>query len=366
MRLKQFSGWAAVSFISVFHIFVLISCSRCVLPGSDDFPDSIVFMSYNVQNIFDDSDNGTEYPEFDPAGGEWGTSEYNTRLFNLSEVIRRSVSGGPDVVALQEIENRRVAEDLVDNYLKGMGYRYLIVTDTEESAIQLGFISRLEFDCIRVHEILLDGQITGRPILEISIVSDAGAFIIFNNHWKSKLGGAEETEPARIAAAAVLKRRIFELVSDDPLADIIVLGDLNENWDEYSRTGEGYITALIPLEDIVLPDPAGPILITGSREAISCVSTADAAEPESIVLYSPWPGEVSESGSYVYNDTWQTIDHILINSGMFNSIGFEYESSCVLKDDYLLNSYGYPLKWRTETGYGFSDHLPVILRIKRE
>lgn len=322
-------------------------------------------MSYNVQNIFDDSDNGTEYPEFDPGRGEWGTSQYNTRLFNLSEVIRRSVSGGPDVIALQEIENSRVAEDLVENYLKGMDYNYIIVTDTEDSAIQLGFISRLKFDEIKVHQIFLDGYNTGRPILEASIVTDSGTLAVFNNHWKSKLGGSEETEPARIAAATALKRRILELSSGNPQVDIVVFGDLNENWNEYRLIGEDYITALMPFDDIILPDPAGPILITGSRDVISYDSTVDVIGPKPIILYSPWCTDSEMSGSYVYNDTWQTIDHILMNSGLFDGFGFEYESFRVLKDDYLLNTLGYPLKWRTETGYGYSDHLPLILVIKQ-
>ena len=317
-------------------------------------------MSYNVQNIFDDSDNGTEYPEFDPGGGQWGTSQYNTRLFNLSEVIRSSVSGSPDIIALQEIENSRVAEDLVENYLKGMDYNYIIVTDTEDSAIQLGFISRIEFDEIMVHQIFFDGHTIGRPVLEISIVTDAGTLTIFNNHWKSKLGGEEETEPERIAAATTIKRRILELSSDDPLAGIVVLGDLNENWDEYRRIGGEYITALMPLDDISSPDMSGPILITGSEDEFD-----SSIAPESIILYSPWCGDTDESGSYVYNNIWQTIDHVLMNSGMFNSVGLEYESFRVLKDDYLLNTSGYPLKWRTETGYGYSDHLPLILVIKR-
>ncbi|MCK5674323.1 MAG: endonuclease/exonuclease/phosphatase family protein, partial [Spirochaetales bacterium] len=151
-------------------------------------------MSYNTQNIFDDTDNGTEYPEFDPSGGEWGTSEYNTRLFNLSEIIRRSVDRGPDLIALQEIENERVAEDLVEGYLKGLGYNYIIVTDTEDSAIQLGFISRLELNNIKVHHILSNGKLLGRPILEVSVTVKENTVYVFNNHWKSKLGGAEETE----------------------------------------------------------------------------------------------------------------------------------------------------------------------------
>ena len=64
-------------------------------------------------------------------------------------------------------------------------------------------------------------------------------------------------------------------------------------------------------------------------------------------------------------DIWKTIDHILLSPGMFNGKGFEYESFRVFKDDFLLNTWGYPLSWRTETGYGYSDHLPILLVVKQ-
>lgn len=362
MRKKQFPGQIVIFFILSIFLLIFISCTRCVLPGLDSFSDRIVFMSYNTQNIFDDIDNGTEYPEFDPSGYEWGTSQYNTRLFNLSELIRRSVSGGPDLIALQEIENERVVEDLVEGYLKGMGYNYNIVTDTGGSAIQLGIISRFELNNIKVHQILSDGKLIGRPILEASVIIDTSIIHVFNNHWKSKLGGAEETEFARIAASSLLSRRITELYSIDPMVEIVVLGDLNENWDEYRRNKGEYITALIPFEDKPPVDITGSILITGSEDAVSCVSSEDVMEQT--LLYSPWCTYTEENGSYVYNDSWETIDHVLLNSAMFNGTGFEYNSFSVVMDDFLLNTWGEPLSWKTETGYGYSDHLPILLEIK--
>ncbi len=360
MRNKQLSGQIVIFFILSIFIFLIISCTRCVLPGFDSFSGRIVFMSYNTQNIFDDTYNGTEYPEFDPSDNEWGTSEYNTRLFNLSEIIRRSVRGGPDLIALQEIENERVAVDLVEGYLKGMGYNYIIVTDTEDSAIQLGFISRFELVNIKVHQILRDNKTIGRPVLEASMIIDTNTVYIFNNHWKSKLGGAEETEPARIASASLLSRRINDLSSGDPLAKIVVLGDLNENWDEYSRNTGDYITALIPLEDMPAFDISGSILITGNKDNLSMEQDSGL-----ISLYSPWSTYTENNGSYVYNDSWETIDHILLNSAMFNGMGLEYKSFKVMLDDFLLNTWGEPLSWRTETGLGYSDHLPVILVLEK-
>jgi endonuclease/exonuclease/phosphatase family metal-dependent hydrolase len=365
MRKKQLSGQMVIFFILLCFLFLVISCTRCVLPDIGNYSNRIVFMSYNTQNIFDDTDNGTEYSEFDPSSGEWGTSQYNTRLFNLSEVIRRSVSGGPDIIALQEIENKRVAEELVEGYLKGLGYNYIVVTDTEGSAIQLGFVSRYELNKVKVHQILKDDKATGRPILEVSVDIDSNTLYVFNNHWKSKLGGAEETEPARIASSALLSRRIKELQKADPMAEIVILGDLNENWDEYIRVNGNYITALIPLEDKPSVDITGSILITGSKDAMACVYPANPIEQDSVLLYDPWCTYSEIGGSYSYNNSWETIDHVLLNPAFFNGENFEYINSRIVTDDFILNSWGLPLSWKTETGYGYSDHLPILLVLEK-
>lgn len=358
MRKKQFKGQIVIFFIIFLIIF--ISCTRCVLPGSDSLKNRIVFMSYNTQNIFDDTDNGTEYPEFDPSNNGWGISQYNTRLFNLSETIRRSVSGGPDLIALQEIENERVALDLVEGYLQGLGYDYIAVTETDGSAIQLGFISRFELKNIKVHQILRNGKLAGRPILEASLVLGTDIIHVFNNHWKSKLGGAEETEPSRIASAALLSRRIDGLQTTDPLVEIVVLGDLNENWDEYHRNNRSYPTALIPYEVNPSPSITGSILVLEDKNSFSNLQDSGL-----ILLFSPWCTYTERYGSYVYNDSWETIDHILLNSSMFNDKGFEYKSFSVIDDDYLLNTWGTPLSWKTQIGYGYSDHLPILLILER-
>jgi endonuclease/exonuclease/phosphatase family metal-dependent hydrolase len=361
MRNKQFSGQRVIFFLVLVFPLILISCTRCVLPSSDKTGDEIVFMSYNVQNIFDDSDNGTEYSEFDPSNSDWGTSQYNTRLFNLSEVIRRSISGGPDVIALQEIENYRVAEDLVSAYLKGMGYKSIIVTDTEGSAIQLGIISRIELADVKVHQIIENGRTIGRPILEAVIHTDISSVYIFNNHWKSKLGGAEETEPDRIASAAFLKRRISELHFNDPLVEIVVFGDLNENWDEYNRISGSYVTALIPYEINTSSDISGSIKIITDSSGFPVVSAV-----ESLIMFSPWDENSSANGSYVYNDSWETIDHMLLNSSMFNNKGYDYRNFSVMSENFLTDVSGRPFAWKTETGYGYSDHLPLLLVLEKQ
>jgi len=341
------------------HLLIIMSCTRCVLPGSDSPQDKIILMSYNVQNIFDDSDNGSEYPEFDPSTGDWGTGEYNTRLANLAEVIRRSCSGGPDVITLQEIENRRVVEDLIKSYLKGMGYNYIAVTDTPDSAIQLGILSRFELANVIVHQIFMDGKIIGRPILEATVRTSESSFYILNNHWKSKLGGSEKTEISRIEAARLLSRRISELKLEDKNAEIIALGDFNENWDESRRINSEYNTALLPLEDYLAGNSIGTICIAAEKTDFQSEKDLD-----NIIVFSPWCTYTDANGSYEYNNVWDTIDNVMLTSSLFDDNNFEYKSFRVMSNDFLLTSRGYPNKWKTDTGYGYSDHLPILLYLE--
>ena len=62
-------------------------------------------MSYNVENLFDDVDDGTEYPEYDPGRGSWSSEAFPLRVDTIAEVVRKSVPGGPDILLLQEVEN---------------------------------------------------------------------------------------------------------------------------------------------------------------------------------------------------------------------------------------------------------------------
>ncbi len=358
MKLNKVSGQRVIFLIMSIQLFIFISCTRCVLPGLDSSQNQIVIMSYNTQNVFDDVTNGSEYPEFNPSVSSWGTGEYNTRLSNLAEVIRRSCVRGPDIIALQEVENHHVVEDLVENYLKGMGYKYIAVTDTPDSAIQLGILSRFELDKVVVHGIYMDGKIIGRPILEASVLTGKNSFYIFNNHWKSKLGGPEETEPSRIEAARLLSRRILELKLEDKNVEIIALGDFNENWDEQRRINSAYNTALIPLEDCSSGKSIGIICIGEGKNDFQLEKNLD-----NLIVFSPWRGYVERSGSYEYNNVWDTIDNVMLTSSLFDNINLKYESFNVVANDFMLTSQGYPNKWKTNTGYGYSDHLPILLTL---
>ncbi len=354
---------------------LFISCSRCsgALPGEGRFrsgePVEITFMCWNVQNLFDDADNGTEYDDFDPENGEWTVDMFHAKLLSVAEVIEAAVPRGPDIIALQEIENLNTLLTLKDEVLKGLDYSYHALVETPGSAVNTAVLSKHPIAEVRAHSVHTETGEGPRHVLEVEIDVHGSVLFVLNNHWKSKLGGAEETERARRDYAELVVQRIRRIGSKTPEALIIVCGDLNENHDEFLLIDEAYVTALMPFEKAAAPDDdgsggsgrgsdtAGGVLwITG--EAGNCT-----LGPGRTVLYSPW-FEGGYPGSYFYRNRWETIDHVLLSGGFFNGFGIEYDGFKVFADPFMVDEQGTPLKWLNKTVSGYSDHLPLLVTLR--
>jgi endonuclease/exonuclease/phosphatase family metal-dependent hydrolase len=319
-------------------------------------------MSYNVENLFDDVYDGTEYPEFDPRGGKWTTEMFLTRIDTVAEVIRRAVPGGPDIVALQEVENENALKTLADRGLRGLGYTRAILVPNRGAATNVGILTRMPVSRVHSSWVTARTSSAARDILEIEILHGDLLLHVFNNHWKSKTEGARETEGSRINAARTLAERVREILEQNPAADIIAAGDLNEAMDEFARASGKYRTALMPIEAGV-SDEYGldGMLLT----SIPPQTGMTGGHP---VFYDPW-GETAEGarGSYFYRGAWETVDHILMTGGLFDSLGFSYSSGSfrVYREPFLLLPGGAPMKWEGTKGRrGYSDHLPLLLTLE--
>lgn len=342
----------------VLSILIVFSGSRCSFPIDSGIEEKLRILSYNVENIFDAVDDGSEYSSFDPGKGNWDESLYHSRLLNLAEVIKASCKGGPDIVALQEIENERVVHDLVSFYLKGMGYEYTAVTAKVNSAVQIGIISRISFNSVRTHDIYRDGMVMIRPLLEVSVTTKSGTLYLFNNHWKSRIGGSRETEPVRILESSIIRERLKELVKVNPEVEVLVMGDLNENYDEYERCGYAYRTALLPLISLSdYPGDEDSLFISDSPKDLKADSSA-------WLLYDPWGEKSNSGGSYFYRGAWETIDHALIGYGLMDGEGYSFLDFSVVRLPFLLTRNGTPFGWSTSRGTGYSDHLPILVTIE--
>lgn len=357
-------------------------------------------LAYNVENLFDDVSNGTEYPEFDPKSGKWNTTLYHERLDNVAKVVRDSVRGGPDIVAFEEIENMNVLKALLRSHLAALGYTSYVLVPVAGSAINIGVLTKYPVTSVWTHAVVSTSDHPLRAVVEISLDCNGIPLVLLACHWKSKSGGAAQTEQARIEAAGIVARREREILSQNPDAEIVVLGDLNENVDEFERIGGSYQTGLIAFDGVdttghgVIPPAALPsyfrdsIIVSPNAALVPSYAAqldyvpanerggasgtaGDSQTVPPLILYSPWGTlgaggtkmPVSE-GSYWYHD-WETIDQFLLSPGMIDGKGLTFADFQVIRLPYLVDKYGHPAAWYSDRRSGYSDHLPVLLVLRR-
>jgi endonuclease/exonuclease/phosphatase family metal-dependent hydrolase len=273
-----------------------------------------------VENLFDDRDSGLEYPEY--RGARWGAERYSAKLAAVARAIRSSAPGGPDLVALQEVENERALADLARE-LEGLGYRYRVFVPQQEVVTGVAFLSRLPVLGVRALPVGSFQRAPLRQILEIEVEYRGHRLRVLNNHWKAKSEGVRETEPGRKAAAEVLARRVGRLLAEEPEADLLALGDFNQNLEELEPWARA----------------------TG--------------------LDDPWVEvPAARRGSAVFRGSWQTPDHVLLSPGLRDRKGFTRPRGAfrVVRASFLLETRtGFPRRFAAG---GASDHLPLRLSLR--
>ena len=362
-------------------VLVLVCCGY--YPSGDAGAGDFTVVVWNLQSLFDGQEAGNEYAEFREG---WTQEKYQARLMVISQALRHMAEEGapingngreksfPGLIGLVEIENAGVLVDLARGELQKNGYSWSAFTSLTGSSLGIGVLSRFPLKDVRAHSITVGMDTAPRPVLEVR-VEPAGAPLVFLLcHWKSKLGS--NTEEMRRASARVVHRRLCELKEAEPGTPVVVMGDLNENHDEYFRYGERFdASALCAL----LPDDPGAAELAG-KDLGGTASLLSFGTPGFLVLsrekppdaeffpdgipalYSTW-WEMAD-GSYYYKGGWETIDHFLLSEGLFGSSGWIFSGSWVLNHEPFVTSKGTPNAYVARYGRGLSDHLPLMLHLK--
>jgi predicted extracellular nuclease len=304
--------------------------------------EELYLASWNVENLFDTFDDpavqGDE--EFTPQGSaRWTNERLQIKLTNLAKVLSRMNHGrGPDLLGLAEVENRRAVQALVDK-LAPLKRNYSIVHQDSPSdrGIDCAMIYDADRLTLRVSSFhFVDAQNT-RDIVEAAFESGGHRLRVFMNHWPSR---STNPEARRIEAAKTLRKRLDEILRVDSQADVVVLGDLND----------------YPPNDSVkvhLKTTDEPQLATAG-----------------VFYNSMWPIHRENRGTYVYNNKWDVIDHVILSPGLLDNHGFRWKSGStqtVLFDFQLFHPSHAGAIARPNRSYtgqafhatGISDHLPV-------
>lgn len=320
----------------------LVFLAQASVAASDEF----CVASWNVENLFDieDDPNVALDEEFTPeAPKRWTRERLDIKLGNLAKVIGKMNGGrGPDVLGLCEVENRKVIEMLVAR-LAPLGRDYQIVH--KDSPSDRGIDTALIYDAkvfgladSRFH--FVDAEKT-RDIVEAALTRGNKKLYVFVNHWPSR----RNDEWQRIMAAVVLRKRLDEILARDPRADIVLVGDFND------EPGNVSIARFLRAA-----------AIRGQMTPGSFYNTTAPIAQDGL-------------GTVIWNDRWELIDHIIVSPGLLDDVGFSWKPGSthrVASDELLFlsrrpNAIRQPSRTYTGNDFhrnGYSDHLAIECTIR--
>ncbi|MDR0386928.1 MAG: endonuclease/exonuclease/phosphatase family protein, partial [Treponema sp.] len=176
---------------------------------------ALFIATWNVQALFDGEENGKEYTEYRMTAG-WSEEKYRARLTALADAAVRMTEGGPDILALQEVENETVLKSLAEGPLAKYGYTRTLFANNPGASLGVGLLSRLPFLETKTHSVTCNGVTSPRPVAEVRMELGKTPVVLFICHWKSKVEGEDATEDARRASARVVLRRLREIWAEEP------------------------------------------------------------------------------------------------------------------------------------------------------
>jgi predicted extracellular nuclease len=306
-------------------------------------------MFYNVENLFDIyNDSITDDDDFLPGGVmRWNQSRYDKKINSLYKTI---VAAGewdpPAVVALCEVENRYVLENLIyDTYLSKFNYGIVHEESPDRRGIDVCMIYRRDLASLINYKYWIPSAMSGkefdsRSVLyaKIKIAGDTVHIIV--NHWPSRRGGVLASDDLRMKIAAMVRAKADSIMKIGSTGEkIVILGDFNSTPDDQEMKS----------------------LINSADSSLFLINLSESFSGKGV-------------GTYRYLGTWEMIDQVVVsNKLLINKKGLTTDSKMlrIFKPDFLLRKdpkYPGNTPFSTYRGYkyqgGFSDHLPVLLDLK--
>lgn len=367
-------------------------------------PNELKIMSYNLYNLFDaDKDEFSDDWQWLPLNYP-GKQQYCSRLpspkaqktcsefdwtyekvdWKLNQIKKVVAFQGslPDVLAVVEIENENVMRLLAAK----LGYQhYLITNSADKRGIDVGlmFNPRSDFTYMGWEPLYVQfpSRRPGRDILRVDFNWRGRPLSIYVNHWPSQFNPTEE----RVASAQVLQRNVDEMMQRmGPQWSSVAVGDFNTIDKDQPN----------PFNDII-HNPAWP------HHLYDAELYARQSKINPSLEFTP-PG----SYYYIKDDSWNRLDRIVVTQNLIDGQGIEFAQESLRIPfpqfmSYLMRRYNnaneggegffspldflesfgangkngsyrivrvpnkYNFNTLDEAKRGFSDHLPVIFKLRQ-
>lgn len=338
----------------LFHLLCCLGFSLNLFSQTKQFTTEHSILFYNTENLFDtENDSLVNDDEFTKEGNRhWSNIRLLSKVDRISKVILAAGKwNAPILVGLCEIEGLDVLQELCrSETIKKFHYKIVQKDSPDSRGIDVALLYRADyfrpydFNSIPVID-SSDKEFKTRDILQVSgVVAGCDTIHLFINHWPSRYGGIMESKNRRLLAARILKNAVNEIQKNQANAKVMCMGDFNDTPDDESLA-------------VVLNAQYPP----GANEP---------ASGRLINLSCEWKPEEVQTIKNKFR--WEIFDQFIVSDSFLKGEPcFQIVKAEIIKDRFLLEPdlvYGGLRPKRTFIGYkyhgGFSDHLPVVLRLK--
>jgi len=288
---------------------------------------------WNAENLFDLEDDPSKNDNEFAIGGRKNVNQeiYDLKIRHCSEVL---LDLDVDILGLCEVENFQVLNDLNMAY-KNRDYSIIHYDSPDNRGIDNALMYDSDHFSVLSSRAIpnkLKNESRTRDILHVVGEYKKETLHIFVNHWPSNYGGKEKAIPKRTFTAQLIMREIESLVKIDKFAEIILIGDFNED-----------------------PDDKNIMLLEDSK--LSSLMTPMLGKPK--------------VGTYVYRGKDYFYDQIIVNDQLLDDM----KLSIVKESIYILdlpkyrqqegNYKHYPFRFWAGNKLlgGYSDHLAIRVEI---
>jgi len=294
---------------------------------------------YNTENFFDPlNDSLTLDDEFTPGGEKhWTWKRFQQKANHLYKLFMAAGTWDPPgIIGLAEVENDYVLYYLTqETPFAKYNYGYVHYESPDIRGIDVALLY-----CKDRYRVLTSYNIPvvfpgnshkkTRDILYVLLYSrDEDTLAVFVNHWPSRKSGYQETEPFRLRAARTLVKSLDTLMINGEYPRTVIMGDFNDE-----------------------PEDPSVQEITGS--------VATGGRYVNLMI----PSFKKNEGTLYYNHRWWLFDQFMVSRDLVPG----KREIRIIRLGFLLQEDNAGRPFRTYTGLrylgGFSDHLPVLMKIE--
>lgn len=305
-------------------------------------------MFYNLENLYDTVKDPTrDDGEFTPTGEKrWTADRYRTKLGNLARVVEAVARDGgpllgkeyPAVIGVSEVENIGVMRDLASQpKMAPARYKCLLYESKDARGVDVGAFYRPDVFQLMGSEpvklVLRSGrEYIGRDILAMWGRLDGKMYAFYVCHWLSRRAGVDASAGFRRAGAETVRDHAAALSKRFEGIRVVIMGDMNDN----------------PSDDSLA-------ILLKARRDISLVAEGE--------YYNPfWKLYDKGLGSSLHYNRRVMYDNIIVSRNLCSQVS----SAAVFSRKFMLVN-GAPKRCYEGKRFhsGYSDHLPVIIKIKK-